>query len=73
MTGVKFLVRVTLRRLDLAAEIYHLREPQKIPQVTRDFLPWRFSAAGRHSGGRKPAQEPPFRSQTNLDINRLPA
>ena len=34
MTGVKFLVRVTLRRLDLAGEIYHLREPQKIPQVT---------------------------------------
>jgi len=33
MTGVKFLVRVTLRRLDLVAEIYHLREPQKIPQV----------------------------------------
>ena len=33
MTGVKFLVRVTVRRLDLAAEIYHLREPQKIPQV----------------------------------------
>jgi hypothetical protein len=28
MTGVKFLVRVTLRRLDLAAEIYHLREPR---------------------------------------------
>jgi hypothetical protein len=27
------LFRVTLRRLDLAAEIYHLREPQKIPQV----------------------------------------
>ncbi len=33
MTGVKFLVRVTMRRLDLANEIYHLREPQKIPQV----------------------------------------
>jgi integrase/recombinase XerD len=33
MTGVKFLFRVTLRRLDLTAEIYHLREPQKIPQV----------------------------------------
>src|SRR5262249_45593937 len=32
MTGVKFLFRVTLRRPDLAAEIYHLREPQKIPQ-----------------------------------------
>jgi site-specific recombinase XerD len=27
------LFRVTLRRLDLAAEIYHLREPQKIPLV----------------------------------------
>jgi integrase/recombinase XerD len=33
MTGVRFLVRVTLRRLDLAAEIYHIREPQKIAQV----------------------------------------
>jgi integrase/recombinase XerD len=33
MTGVKFLLRVSLRRLDLAAEIYHLREPQKIPLV----------------------------------------
>ena len=33
MTGVKFLFRVTLRRLDLVAEIYHLRQPQKIPQV----------------------------------------
>jgi integrase/recombinase XerD len=33
MTGVKFLFRVTLRRPDLAAEIYHLREAQKIPQV----------------------------------------
>jgi site-specific recombinase XerD len=27
------LFRVTLRRLDLAAEIYHIREPQKIPLV----------------------------------------
>ena len=33
MTGVRFLFRVTLRRLDLATEIYHLREPQKIPLV----------------------------------------
>ena len=33
MTGVRFLFRVTLRRLDLTAEIYHLREPQKIPQI----------------------------------------
>src|SRR4030088_3798324 len=33
MTGLKFLLRVTLRRLDLAAEIYHIRETQKIPLV----------------------------------------
>src|SRR2546421_11462849 len=25
MTGLRFLLRVTLRRLDLAAEIYHIR------------------------------------------------
>src|SRR5713226_8604647 len=33
MTGLRFLFRVTLRRLDLAAETYHIREPQKIPLV----------------------------------------
>ena len=33
MTGLKFLFRVTLRRLDLTNEIYHMREPQKIPLV----------------------------------------
>ena len=33
MTGIKFLFRVTLRRHDLVAEIYHLREPQKIPPI----------------------------------------
>src|SRR6202049_999062 len=33
MTGLRFMFRVTLRRLDLAAAIYHVREPQKIPQV----------------------------------------
>src|SRR5256885_9364882 len=31
MTGLRFLFRVTLRRLDLASEIYHLPEPQKLP------------------------------------------
>ena len=31
MTGVKFLLRVTLRRHDLASEIYSVREPQKLP------------------------------------------
>lgn len=33
MTGVKFLFRVTLRRHDLAAEIFHLREPKRVPLV----------------------------------------
>jgi integrase/recombinase XerD len=33
MTGVRFLFRVTLRRLEHAAEIYHLREPEKLPLV----------------------------------------
>jgi site-specific recombinase XerD len=33
MTGLRFLFRVTLRRLDLAGEIYHIRQPQKIPLV----------------------------------------
>jgi len=33
MTGVRFLFRVTLRRLDLATEIYHVREPEKLPLV----------------------------------------
>ena len=33
MTGLRFLFRVTLRRPDLAAEIFHVREPQKIPLV----------------------------------------
>jgi integrase/recombinase XerD len=33
MTGLRFLFRVTLRRLDLAAEIYHIKEPHKIPLV----------------------------------------
>ena len=31
MTGVRFLFRVTLRRHDLAAEIFHLKAPQKVP------------------------------------------
>jgi len=31
MTGVRFLFRITLRRHDLAAEIFHLKEPQRLP------------------------------------------
>jgi site-specific recombinase XerD len=33
MTGLRFLFRVTLRRLDLVEEVYHIREPQKLPLV----------------------------------------
>jgi integrase/recombinase XerD len=33
MTGLRFLFRVTLRRLDLAEEVYHIREPQTLPLV----------------------------------------
>jgi site-specific recombinase XerD len=33
MTGLRFLFRVTLRRYDVAAEIYHLKEPQKVPMI----------------------------------------
>jgi integrase/recombinase XerD len=40
MTGVRFLFRVTLRRHDLAAEVWHLKEPADgvegfAPRVTR--------------------------------------
>jgi integrase len=31
MTGVRFLFRATLRRHDLAAEVRHIKEPQKQP------------------------------------------
>jgi integrase/recombinase XerD len=45
MTGLKFLLRVTLRRLDLAAEIYHIREPQKIPLVMSQHRTSSFGAS----------------------------
>ena len=60
MTGLRFLLRVTLRRLDLANEVYHIREPQKIPLVmspdeTRRLLRYELvegsGGAGRFRGG----------------------
>src|ERR1700694_5465666 len=45
MTGLRFLFRVTLRRLDLAGEVYHIREPQKIPLVTGPDETRRLNAA----------------------------
>jgi hypothetical protein len=49
-TGVKFLLRVTLRRHDLAAEIYHLKEPERLPLTE----PQRGGAAACH--GRQPQE-----------------
>src|SRR5947207_15365676 len=33
MTAVRFLFRVTLRRHDLAAEVWHIKEPERLPPV----------------------------------------
>src|ERR1700741_26785 len=33
MTGIRFLFRVPLRRPALAAELWHIKEPQKLPPV----------------------------------------
>ena len=33
MSGLRFLFRVTLRRHDLASEIFHLKEPQTVPLI----------------------------------------
>jgi integrase/recombinase XerD len=33
LTGVRYLFRVTPRRHDLAAEVYHLKEPQRLPLI----------------------------------------
>src|ERR1700720_3004106 len=47
MTGVRFLFGVTLRRLDLATEIYHMREPEKLPLVlSRDEMKRLLAVAG---------------------------
>ena len=48
MTGLRFLLRVTLRRLDLAAEIYHLREPVKVPLVMSPDETKRLLAVARN-------------------------
>ncbi|MGO8953804.1 MAG: tyrosine-type recombinase/integrase [Rhodomicrobium sp.] len=55
MTGVKFLLRVTLRRHDPAAEIYHIRKPVKLgkPLKTRQ-LSRLFHETADAAGIRKP-------------------
>ena len=52
MTGLRFLFRVTLRRLDLADEIFHLREPEKIPLVMSPDETKRVLAVASSQGAR---------------------
>ena len=59
MTGLRFLFRVTLRRLDLAAEIYHIREPQKIPLVM---------SPDETASGRRPKPQGPRSAQSWLRL-----
>jgi integrase/recombinase XerD len=33
MTGVRFLFHVTLRRHDMAAEVWYIKEPERLPPV----------------------------------------
>lgn len=56
MTGLRFLFRLALRRLDLAAEIYRIREPQKIPLVMSQDESWRLRAVASQSRGWRTAQ-----------------
>ena len=56
MTGLRFLFRVTLRRLDLAAEIYHIKEPQKIPLVMSPDEAKRLLGRGGESQGSRLAR-----------------
>ncbi len=50
MTGVRFLFRVTLRRHDLAAEVWHIKEPQKLPPVLspEEVKRWLFPGRSDH-------------------------
>ena len=56
MTGLRFLLRVTLRRLDLASEVYHIREPQKIPLVMSPDETRRLLAVASEPQGPRVAQ-----------------
>ena len=72
MTGVRFLLRVTLRRFNISAEYYHLREPQKIPQGCgcdcKCSCPSRPSAAGT---GECPQGYPCQGSAPEIRANRV--
>jgi|APDOM4702015191_1054821.scaffolds.fasta_scaffold16476_2 integrase/recombinase XerD len=48
MTGLRFLFRVTMRRLDLANEIHHIKEPTRIPQILSGEEAARLLAMASH-------------------------
>ena len=52
MSGLKFLYRVTMRRHDLAAEIFHLNEPQKVALICKRFTPSRETQVKVGAGNR---------------------
>jgi site-specific recombinase XerD len=74
MTGVKFLFRVTLRRLDLVEEIYHLNEPQRVPVILNANEIKRLLAVARplKTTIRCPMPRPPM-SRGNTSSHVLPA
>ena len=74
MTGVKFLFRVTLRRHDLVEEIYHLREPQKIPPVMSQDEVARLLANTTSIKARAfIARQSGWERRVNQDENRRPS
>ena len=79
MTGVRFLFRVTLRRHDLAAEVYHIKEPQKEPEqpcVLPQTRTRRFPASGssreRFARDSVVAMDDPCRTMTNYAFEHRP-
>src|SRR5271170_3146014 len=53
MTGVRFLFRVTLRRHDLAAEVWHIKEPERLPAEVLELLRqwWKARPNTSNNGG----------------------
>ena len=48
MSGAKFLFRVTLRRLDLVSEVFHMKEPSRVPLIlSQDETKRLLAMAGR--------------------------
>ena len=72
MTGVRFLFRVTLRRHDLAAEVWHIKEPERLPPV---LSPEEVKRVLKRSAGLPPLEAIPvdqFTGRPLLHFTRLP-